>query len=242
MDLAPLVAPAAAVVAAVVIGALGPRVIARLPEPEPDPTETDPTGADEPPKPLYVDIAARRGLAVALAVGAGLLALVATVGIDEPLLLPAWAVFAGVGSWLSYVDLRTRLLPYLLTLPLHATLLVLVALASLVAQDRSYVVKGLLGNVVLFLVFRLVYALGRFIKQPFGFGDVRLAGIIGLVLGALGPAETLYGGYAGFVVGAVAGLVLHLTGRIGRRDPFAFGPYLVVGAFLGPPVATLLAG
>jgi leader peptidase (prepilin peptidase)/N-methyltransferase len=58
----------------------------------------------------------------------------------------------------------------------------------------------------------------------------------------VGPSATLYGTYAGFVVGAVAGVVLYRTGRIGRRDPFAFGPYLVLGAFLGPPLAVLLHG
>ena len=234
MDIVPV---AAAVVAAAALGELGPWVVARLPEPAPDPDEVD-----EPPKPLYADLAARPRLAPALAVAAALLTLVAAVGIEEPLLLPAWAVFAAVGSWLAYVDLRTRLLPYRLTVPLHLAVLVLVGLASLLAQDRSFLVKGLVGNLVVFLVFRLVYALGRFVKQPFGFGDVRLAGIIGLLLGALGPTETLYGAYGGLLVGAVAGLALHATGRIGRRDPFPFGPYLVVGAFLGPPVAAFLAG
>lgn len=225
----------ATAVGAGVLGLLGPHVISRLPEPEPDPSE-----ADEPPKPLYVDLARRPRLAPALALVAAVLALVVALGIDEPLLLPAWAVFAGVGTWLSFIDLRTRLLPYALTLPLHVVVLVLVALASLVAQDRSIILKGLIGNLVLYGVFRLIYALGRWISQPFGFGDVRIAGVIGLLLGALGAAETVYGGYAGFILGAVVGLGLYATGRIGRRDPFAFGPYLVVGAFLGPPLVALL--
>ncbi|MGQ2911475.1 prepilin peptidase [Aeromicrobium sp.] len=225
----------ATVVGAGVLGLLGPHVISRLPEPEPDPSEVD-----EPPKPLYADLARRPRLAPALALVAAVLALVVALGIDEPLLLPAWAVFAGVGTWLSFIDLRTQLLPYALTLPLHVVVLALVGLASLVAQDRSIILKGLIGNLVLYGVFRLIYALGRWISQPFGFGDVRIAGVIGLLLGALGAAETLYGGYAGFILGAVVGLGLYAAGRIGRRDPFAFGPYLVVGAFLGPPLVALL--
>jgi leader peptidase (prepilin peptidase)/N-methyltransferase len=227
----------ATVVAAGAIGALGPWVVARLPEPEPHPDDVD-----EPAKPLYADLARAPRLAPALAVSAAVLGLLAALGIEEPLLLPAWAVFAGVGAWLSYVDLRTRLLPYALTLPLHLVALALVGLASLLAQDRAIVLKALIGNVVVYLLFRLVYALGRWVKQPFGFGDVRLSGVIGLLLGAIGPAATLYGTYAGFILGTVVGLLLVARGRIGRRDPFAFGPYLVAGAFVGPPLAALLAG
>lgn len=227
----------AAVVAAGLLGLLGPFVIARLPEPAPDPED-----ADEAPKPLYADLATQRGLAPALALLAAALTLLVTFGIDEPALLPAWVVFAGVGSWLAFVDLRTRLLPYLLTLPLHVVALALVALASVVTQDRAFVVQGLVGNVVVYAVFRLIYALGRWTSQPFGFGDVRLAGVIGLLCGALGAAPTLYGTYAGFGIGALAGLGLYATGRVGRRDPFAFGPYLLVGAFVGPPVAALVGG
>lgn len=225
----------ATVLGAALVGALGPRVVARLPEPESRADE------DETPKPRYADLAARPRLAPALALAAALLALVVAPAVDEPLLLPAWAVFAGVGSWLAYVDLRTRLLPYLLTLPLHAACLVLVALAAALARDLSLLVHGLVGNLVVYAVFRAVHALGRWVRQPFGFGDVRLAGVIGLLLGTQGPVVTLAGSYAGFVVGALAGVVLLRTGRVGRRDPFAFGPYLVVGAVLGPPLGLLLA-
>ena len=235
MDIA-YVVPAA--LAAALLGALGPVAIARLPEPAPH-ADDDP---DEPPKVPYAELARRPRLAAGLAATSVLLLLVVATGLDEPWLLPAWTAFAGAGSWLAWVDLRTRLLPYLLTLPLHAVCLALVALAALLAGDLGILLKGLLGNVAVFVVFRAVYALGRWVRQPFGFGDVRLAALAGLLLGAVGPSATLYGTYAGFVVGAVAGVVLYRTGRIGRRDPFAFGPYLVLGAFLGPPLALLLHG
>ncbi|MCX6407966.1 MAG: prepilin peptidase [Propionibacteriales bacterium] len=235
MDIAYVVAAA---LGAGILGALGPVAIARLPEPAPHP-EDDP---DEPPKVPYVDLARRRHLAPGLALTSALLVLVAAPGLDEQWLLPAWTAFAGAGSWLAWIDLRTRLLPYLLTLPLHAACLALVALAALLADDLGILLRGLVGNVAVFAVFRAVYALGRWVRQPFGFGDVRLAALMGLLLGAVGPSATLYGTYAGFVVGAVAGVVLYRTGRIGRRDPFAFGPYLLVGAFLGPPLAALVHG
>lgn len=237
MDLVHVVAAA---LAAGLLGALGPVAIARLPEPPPaDPAR--PVGTDQvAPKPLYAVLARRPRLAPALALTSVVLLVVVAPAVDEPWMLPAWATLAGVGSWLAWVDLRTQLLPYLLTLPLHAACLALVALAALLAGDLTILLKGVVGNVVVFAVFRLVHGLGRWVAQPFGFGDVRLAAVIGLLLGTIGPTATLYGTYAGFLVGAVAGVVLHRTGRIGRRDPFAFGPYLLVGAFVGPPLALLL--
>lgn len=225
-----------ALVGAGLVGACGPVAVRQLPEPVPQ----DDSGVDEPAKPLYVDLAQRRHLGPVLALSAVLLLAVALPGLDEPALLPAWAVFAGVGSWLAYVDLRTRLLPYLLTVPLHGVCLALVALGAGVADDGALLLHGVVGNVVLYAVFRAVYGLGRWVRQPFGFGDVRLAAIVGLLLGTVGPAATFTGTYASFVIGAMAGVVLLRSGRIGRRDPFAFGPYLLGGAFLGPPLEALL--
>lgn len=211
--------------AAAVLGWFGPAAIARLPEPAPDPE-------DDEVKPLYVDIAAAPRLAPWLAAGSALLAVVAGLSLAEPWLVPAWVVLAAVGSWLTYIDWRTRLLPFRMTVPLHVACLVLVALAALVTGDWSILVKGLIGNVVVFAIFLLINLLGRFVSQPFGYGDVRLSAILGLTLGAVGYQATLFGLYIGFVLGAVCGLVLSRRGIVDAKG-FAFGPYLVVGAFLG---------
>lgn len=221
-----------AIVGAAAIGWCGPRFIALAREPLSDAEETD-----EEPKPLYSDLAARPGLAPRLAALAAVLMAIASLGIDEPLLLPAWATFAGVGSWLAYVDLRTRYLPWDLTAPLHLVALALVGLASLVAMDRAIILMALIGNVVVYTVFWLIWQLGRWFEQPFGMGDVRVAGIFGLLLGALGYDETVYGTIVGFSLGALAGLALLVRGRVGLKDPYAFGPYLIIGAFFGPPLA-----
>lgn len=227
MTLPALVPAVASMLAAAVLAAAGPRVVARLPEPED--LEPDDLG----PKPPYAELARRPALAGRLALAAAVLAAVAAVGLhDRAALLPAWVLFAVVGSWLAFIDWHTRLLPYALTRQLHLGALALVALAAVLERDPWTLGHALIGNVVVFAIFLLVHLVGHRIGQPFGYGDVRLAGVIGLLLGAVGAQATLYGVYAGFVLGAVVGLLL---ARLRLIDPraYAFGPYLVAGAAAG---------
>lgn len=215
-----------AALAAALIGAVGPQAIRRLPEPQPDPE-------DDEVKPLYADIADARLLAAWLAVGSAVAAaLVAWQVPDE--LVPAWVLFCAMGSWLTYIDLRTRYLPFLLTVPLHVGVLALVALGAFLLDDWDVLVHGLIGNAVVFGAFWLIHFMGRFFRGgAFGYGDVRLGGIIGLALGALGSQPTFIGTYAGWLLGAIFGVVHTMRTRRGIRSSYAFGPYLVIGAVIG---------
>ena len=66
-----------------------------------------------------------------------------------------------------------------------------------------------------------------------GFGDVKLAGVAGLMLGWLGWGAVVVGGFGAFVLGGIASAVLMAMGRVGRKDGLPFGPWLLTGAFLG---------
>jgi leader peptidase (prepilin peptidase)/N-methyltransferase len=63
-----------------------------------------------------------------------------------------------------------------------------------------------------------------------GFGDVKLAFVLGLYLGWLGAGEAVLGFVLGFVYGAAVGVVLLATGARGRKDHVPFGPFLAAGA------------
>jgi leader peptidase (prepilin peptidase)/N-methyltransferase len=65
-----------------------------------------------------------------------------------------------------------------------------------------------------------------------GFGDVKLAGVLGLVLGWLGWGELVVGGFLGFLLGAVLGGVLMVARRAGRKTKIPFGPFMLLGALL----------
>jgi leader peptidase (prepilin peptidase)/N-methyltransferase len=70
-----------------------------------------------------------------------------------------------------------------------------------------------------------------------GGGDVKFMAMAGAFLGWLGAMIALF---VASLAGAVVGIVLLAMGRIGRRDPIVFGPFLslgiVVAIFLGPAI------
>src|SRR5512135_1405834 len=98
--------------------------------------------------------------------------------------LPAYSYLAVVGAVLAIIDVRQRRLPDRLTLPSYPIALALlgVAAAALPGGGRHFL-GALLGMGVALGLFggqAVIYPDGR------GWGDVKLAGILGLYLGWLG--------------------------------------------------------
>ncbi|KQX75640.1 MULTISPECIES: prepilin peptidase [Aeromicrobium] len=212
-----------AAVGAAVVAAAGPEVLRRIPEP--------PVPDDD--KLPYAVLAELRLVRPGLAVAAAAMAALVAWRIDTPELVPVWIVLTGVGAWLAFVDWHTRLLPYAIVAPLYVVTLALVALGALLLRDVDVLVHAVVANVVVYGVFRLFHWFGhRYFGGAFGYGDVRLSGVLGLALGALGASEVFVGMYGGFVLGAVFGVVLSRL-RIVDAKGFAFGPYMVVGAVVG---------
>lgn len=225
-----------------VLGAFVPDLVARIPEPEPDPADgsdeagSSTDGAAEPspveeeePKERYDAIAALPGLrwktAVASAVVAGLVG--GRVGWGTELLLLGYLVPVGVA--LALVDWRTRLLPTRVIAPSYAALALLAVMAAAPGGDWDSLVRAFWGWLVAggtFFVLWFVYPRGL------GYGDVRLSGLLGIALGYLGWGEVLTGVYAGFLLGGVGGLLLSLL-RIVDRKAYPFGPFMLVGALVG---------
>ena len=71
-------------------------------------------------------------------------------------------------------------------------------------------------------------------------GDVKLAALIGLVLGAMGLRLVAVAAMLGILAGGVGAIVALAMGR-DRKATIPFGPYLALGAslavFTGPAVA-----
>lgn len=85
---------------------------------------------------------------------------------------------------------------------------------------------SLLGAVVGFGGMFLIYLAAR---GGMGLGDVKLAGVMGLYLGLRFVLLALL---LAFISGAVAGLLLLITNKKGRKDALPFGPFLALGAYL----------
>ncbi len=209
--------------AAAAIGALGPWVMRRMPEPE--------KPADD--KIPYAQLADARGLALWLATAAAVMAGIVAWRLDRAELLPVWVLITGVGAWLTYIDWRTRLLPLVIVVPTYLATLLLVGLAALLMQDAQVFVRALVANIVVYVIFRVLYWIGsRFFGGAFGYGDVRLSGVLSLGLGAISGGAVIVGMYAGFILGAVLGVLFSLLKIIDAKG-YAFGPYMVVGAVIG---------
>ena len=208
-------------------GVAVPWVIRRLPEPAH--SEAAP---GEDPKPLYVDVAARRGLAVgAAATSAVLAALVALVLGADPWLVAVVPVVPACVA-LAVVDWHTRLLPSRIVLAATTYAAVVALLLWPLTGDPDDLLRAAIGMVATWALYALlwfVYPAGM------GYGDVRLAALIGLVLGHVGWAELLVGVYTGFLVFGLPGLLLALVrwDRKLLKTAFPFGPFMLVGALLG---------
>lgn len=66
-------------------------------------------------------------------------------------------------------------------------------------------------------------------KGGMGGGDIKLAAVLGIYLGA---KLTLLALFLSFVIGGVAAVFMLLFKRKGRRDYIPFGPFIAAGAFL----------
>lgn len=149
--------------------------------------------------------------------------------------LPAWVWFAAVGLLLAVIDLREQLLPNRVLLPGTVVTAALLALAAALDDGWPDLLRALLAGAAAFVV---LLAMALLAPSGLGMGDVKLAALLGLVLGWFGWPAVLLGFFLGFALQAVLGLALLATRRAGRRTELPFGPALLTGALL----AVLLAG
>ncbi|MGW0773221.1 prepilin peptidase [Streptomyces sp. NPDC002835] len=141
-----------------------------------------------------------------------------------------WLVLAPFAVLLALVDVTVRRLPDHLTLPLAAGAVILLGVTTLASDAAGSWTTALLGGPALgaaYFVLFLVHPGGL------GFGDVKLALPLGVVLGWYGWAVLFAGAFAGFLLGAVYGLGLIFLRRAGRKSTIPFGPFMLAGAWLG---------
>jgi leader peptidase (prepilin peptidase)/N-methyltransferase len=152
--------------------------------------------------------------------------------------LAAWLWFALVGLLLSLVDVREKLLPNRVLAPGTAVTALLLAVAAAVEGTWADLVRALLAAAAGFAVLLAMVAAA---PAGLGMGDVKLAGLLGLVLGWLGWPSVLFGFLLGFVAQAVVGLALLAFRRAGLRTDLPFGPALLAGTLAAALLADLWA-
>jgi leader peptidase (prepilin peptidase)/N-methyltransferase len=152
--------------------------------------------------------------------------------------LPALLYLAAISIALGLIDADTHTLPNRIVLPAYLVGAALLALASAASADWMALLWAAVGAGAMWL-FYLVLALAR--PGGMGFGDVKLAGVLGLYLGWFGWGPLIVGLFAAFVLGGVYSIGLLITRRAGRRSGIPFGPWMLAGAwvgiFVGAPIA-----
>ncbi|PSL02063.1 leader peptidase (prepilin peptidase)/N-methyltransferase [Haloactinopolyspora alba] len=212
---------AALAAAGLLAGALLPWVIARIPD-------RAPADGDPAPTP-YAELATAPRLALLLGVaGAVVWGLIGLTGLD-PVELPAYLLVATLGVAMAYIDLREHRLPDWLTLPSLAGAAVLLAMAAATGPEWTGYGRAWAAAGVCFAFF-LVLAILR--PADLGLGDVKLAAVLGLLLGWVNWSTVLLGMFCGFLVGGIGGVALLVTGRATRRSSIPFGPAMLVGALV----------
>ncbi|MEV6580414.1 prepilin peptidase [Streptomyces sp. NPDC051582] len=148
--------------------------------------------------------------------------------------LPAALVFTAGLLALAACDAEQFLLPRRLIYPtLGLTAACLLAAAAATGQWHRLGVSAAcaVGG------FAVFFALHQVRPAWLGFGDVRLAGLLGTGLGWLGPWYLVLAVLAGSFAGLLVGLALMAAGRATRRTRLPFGLFLAAGA-----IAAILAG
>ncbi|UDY22163.1 A24 family peptidase [Nocardioides sp. Kera G14] len=227
-----------------IAGLIAPRLIAATPDIEPDATENP---EDFPDPVAFAELGARPGLrigtAVAGAVAGGVLGLVFGLVWGVAILLVAFPFAIA----LAVIDFVTWFLPDRLILPAAIVVVVADVAAAIGLTAPELLLHALLGGVGLLAWYGVIWFIS---PRAMAFGDVKLAGVIGLALGPWGLTATVVSVFLAAVLSMLALLPMRLLGRTinqggttsALRAHIPYGPSMLVGAWAAVLAARALMG
>jgi leader peptidase (prepilin peptidase)/N-methyltransferase len=144
--------------------------------------------------------------------------------------LPAVLAFIFGGVLLAVIDWKVKRLPTRLVYLTLAAVAAGLTFAAVVEWNWHPLATAVLGGVLFANAFFLLWFLTKEFSGMLllGFGDVRLAAVLGLLLGWYGLPYVLYGALAGHVLA----LLLAVAMSVHQRKllvRYAFGPPLIAG-------------
>lgn len=152
----------------------------------------------------------------------------------------AWVVLMAAMPLLAIVDARSQIIPNRVLYPTAAVIVALLA-ADFAFGSMSSTTAWHAATSGL-VCFAYAFTLWYIRPDGFGWGDVKLTGVVGLVLGTQSIWTALCATVIISPLTALApGFILSALDRSGESR-FAFGPYIVIGAvvsaFIGQPFGT----
>jgi leader peptidase (prepilin peptidase) / N-methyltransferase len=128
-----------------------------------------------------------------------------------------WALAQIALVLLAAFDVQSRRLPNWLTLPTAAA-----AVALRAVFERSSLLEVVVAGLATFAIF---WVIALAMRGGLGLGDVKLAGMLGFLLGS----AVLPGIFIGVVVGGAWSAFLLVSGRARLHSTMAYGQFLALG-------------
>jgi len=143
--------------------------------------------------------------------------------------LPGYFWFVGVTVVLTLTDLDHKLIPNKILFPGTVVGAALLGAGALLDGSVASFARATAAGAAYFATLLVIALVAR---GGFGFGDVKLAALLGLFAGYLGWGQLLVAMFLPFAVGGVVSILLLVTRIKGRKDAIPFGPYMVIGAYI----------
>lgn len=178
-----------------------------------------------------------------LGLGIAMIILFALLGVrfsgQPPLFVAGYLLLAAMLVTVSVIDLRCYRLPDRIVIPTFVASVLIVIVESVRVGQPIRIGYAFAGGAVYFVFLLIVHLIS---PRGMGFGDVKLAAVMGLYLGWMADeymtsvALVLWAMLVGFVLGSLAGLGFLIARR--RSAAIPFGPFLAFGTLtivlLGP--------
>lgn len=147
--------------------------------------------------------------------------------VDVDWTLPAYLWFVAVTVTLTLTDMDTKLIPNRILYP--GTVIALVLLIGGGLIENGPILRALGGGALYFV---LLFVLALIARGGFGFGDVKLAFLLGMFAAYQSWDTLIVAIFAAFLLGGLVSLLLVVFRIRSRKDAIPFGPYLVLGAYV----------
>ena len=161
--------------------------------------------------------------------GTAVLFVAAAVRLGATWQLPAFCVFFASLLAISVIDLDHYIIPNRVIYPTLAVTIPLLVVAAAADGSWDHLRNAAIGGVAGFAVLLAIHVA---VPRGMGFGDVRLAGVIGMMLGWLGLRYLFLGLFLAFLLASVIGVALIAARLRSRKDAVPFGPFMALGAVL----------
>ena len=176
-----------------------------------------------------------REVALGLAVGLASAGMTISIGV-RPVLI-AFLAMVAVTAILIVTDLDHFRIPNRILYPGTAICFVILAAGAVFDPGPGSLIRAIAGAAIYFGLLLLVFIAAR--GEGFGFGDVKLAALIGMFSAFQAYRVLAWSLIITAVLGAIPAVVLLLMGK-GKKASIPYGPPLILGAWSAIIFATSL--